>query len=101
MNDLVIAVVVLNRDLDRQRIGFGGFSIEMNRLAVKNGLVLVQMLNELGDAALIEKLVRLLGSLVVDADSNTRIQESFLTQALRQSIEVVLGNFKYLGVGFE
>ena len=50
----VVAVVVLNRHFNRQGIAF---LLEIERLVVKRGLVLVQMFDELRDPALVVKLV--------------------------------------------
>src|SRR5437660_9573720 len=101
MDDLVVAIVILDCDFDCQRVGHRRFPFEMNRLWVKHAFVFIQVLHEFGDYTFVEKLVRLFGPLVVDADADSRIQESFLTQALRERVEVEFGYFEDLVVVFE
>ena len=51
---------------------------------MQDGLVLVQVLDELGDAALVVEFVRTLGllALVADGYAHTFVQESFFAQSL-------------------
>ena len=51
---------------------------------MQDGLVLVQVLDELGDATLVVELVRALGllALVADGDAHTFVQEGFFAQSL-------------------
>src|SRR5262249_2243179 len=78
---LVVAVVVLNRHFDRKTVRF---SLEIDRLVVQRGLVLVQVLYELCNTALVVKLVRPLGFLtfVFDRDADSLVEKCFLTQTL-------------------
>src|SRR6185295_16397521 len=94
MDDLVVAVVILDRDFDGERLCCRRFAIEVNWMSVQYALILVQMLYEFRDSALVKELVRLLGSLIVDADAYTGVQEGLLAQPLRKSVEVEFGDFK-------
>src|SRR6185369_614268 len=78
---LVVAVVILNRDFDREVIVF---LFEVDRLVVQRRLVLVQVLYELGDAALVIELVRPLRllTLVFDRDADALVEKRLLTQPL-------------------
>src|SRR5262249_38928792 len=73
MDDFVVAVVVLDRQFNGQRVGVGSGAFEVNRLRVKHRLVLVQMFDELGDAALVIELVLLFAAFVGNRDSNARV----------------------------
>ena len=55
---------------------------DVDRLVVDRGLVLVQVLDERDDAALVEELVRLAVALVVDRDGDAAVEERQLAQAL-------------------
>src|SRR6266511_680657 len=100
---LVISVVVLNRCLDRQVVAFGrvGGLLEIQRLRVK--LVLVQVLDEFGDAALVNELVLLLGvgAFVDDGDPDPLVEERLLAQPFGEFIEAEIGGREDFGVGFE
>src|SRR6185295_10108915 len=101
MDDLVVTVVVLDRDFDGERLRVGSFAIEVNRMSVQHALVFVQVLYELRDSAFVKELVRLLGPLIVDADPNAGVQKRLFAKPLRKSIEVELSHFEYFGIGFE
>ena len=68
---------------------------------MEDALVLVQMLDELGDAALVEELVRLLGPLVGDRDVDAFVQEGLFAQPLGQLVEAELGHVEDLVVRLE
>ena len=81
---LVVTVVVLQRDIDRERVfGRAGEFFEIDRLRMKHVLVLIQVLNKFGDAAFVKELVFLLGvgALVNDRDRHAFVEECFFTQA--------------------
>lgn len=77
---LVIRIVVLHRNFDGQVIFRSRSFFKIYRLGMKNVLVLVEMLDEFGDAALIEEFVFLFrfGTLVSDRDPDAFIEESLL-----------------------
>ena len=78
---LVVAVVVLNRNFNRQSIAF---LLKVERLVVKRSLVLIKMFDKLGDAAFVVKLVRALRlfAFIFDRDANALVEKSFFSQAL-------------------
>ena len=82
----VVGVVVLNRDLNRENVGF---LFEVDRLVVERGLVLVQVLHKLRDAALVVKLVRAfrLFAFVLDRDPDSLVQECLFAQTLGKLVE--------------
>src|SRR2546425_7957668 len=96
----VVAVVVLDGYLDGKRIPD---FFEVDRFVMQDVLVLIQMLDELRDAATIIKFVRLLRlfTLVLDRDPNSFVQKSFLAQSLRQFVETELDSVKNLWVRLE
>src|SRR5262249_5421524 len=102
---LVISVVVLNRDLYRQVVVFGrvGGLLEIHRLRVKHVFVLVQVLDEFGDAAFVEELVLFLGvgAFVNDGDLDPFVEERFLGQRFGEFVETEVGGREDFGVGFE
>ena len=65
------------------------------------GLVLVEVLDELDDAALVEEGVATPVALVLDDDLQALVEERELAQAVRQRVEGVGGLFEDLGVGLE
>ena len=64
-----VAVVVLERHLDRGAVAVTG---EVHRLRVEHLFVLVDVLHELDDPALVEVLLRLVGAFVGEADRQRR-----------------------------
>ena len=102
---LVVSVVVLNRDLDRQVVALGGVGglLEIHRLRVEHVLVLVKVLDEFGDAALVKELVLLLGvgALVDDGDLDPLVEERLLAQPLGEFVEAEIGGREDLDVRFE
>jgi hypothetical protein len=79
---LVVAVVVLDCDLDRKIFTF---LLEIDRLIVQRRLVLVQVLNELRNAALVVKLMRTLRllTLVFDRDPNAFVKKGLSLEDAR------------------
>src|SRR4030095_3008774 len=80
-NAFLIAVVVLERGLN---LDVALLALEEEHLWVERRLVLVQMLDELDDAALIEERVRAAVALVLDDDLQAPVQERELAQAIAQ-----------------
>src|SRR5262249_26262496 len=80
---LVVAVVVLDRNLDREVLLTSRF-VEIDRLGMQNILVLVEMLDEFCDAAEVEKLMSLLslGALIGNRDLDTLVEKGLLAQPL-------------------
>ena len=101
----VVSVVVLNRDLHRQVVALGGVGglLEIHRLRVEHVLVLVKVLDEFGDAALVKELVLLLGvgALVDDGDLDPLVEERLLAQPLREFVEAEVGGREDFDVRFE
>src|SRR6266511_3130032 len=66
-------------------------------------LVLVQVLDEFGDAALVNELVLLLGvgAFVDDGDPDPLVEERLLAQPFGEFIEAEIGGREDFGVGFE
>ena len=93
-DQLGVAVVPLQRDLGVDAVACS--PLHEDRLVVDVRLVLVQVLDERDDAALVLELVRLAVALVVDRDDDAAVQERQLAQALRQRVEAVLGRLEDL-----
>src|SRR6185312_5868266 len=90
-----IAIVVLQGYFDpdcADAAGAGLFAFHVDRLIVQNGFAAVQVLDELGNAAVIDEFGILLGvfALVRKRDLETFIEERELAQTLSQGIEVEL-----------
>ena len=102
---LGVGVVVLQRDFHGNAIALG---FHVDRLVVQDGLAAVQVLDELGDAA-IELEFRALGlagfgigrALVGERDQQSLVEECQLAQALRKRVVVVFGDGEDRGVGHE
>ena len=88
---LGVAVVPLQRDFDDDVVALAGHD---DRLLVDGRLVLVQELDELADAALVEERVVLAVALVVDRDRDAGVQERELAQPLRERLEAELGGLE-------
>src|SRR5688572_4601569 len=97
-DQLGVAVVPLQRDLGVDTILHAA---HVDRLVVDVRLVLVQVLDERHDAAVVLELVALAVALVVERDQDAAVQEGELAQPLRQRVEAVLGGFEDLSVGPE
>src|SRR5205807_7402011 len=76
---------------------------KVDRFVMQDGLILVQMFDEFGNAAAIIKLVRFLClfTLVLDRDPNAFVKKSFFAQTLREFIETELNGVKDFCVGPE
>src|SRR6185503_2648150 len=98
VNRLGVAVVPLQRDLGIDAVTVAA---HVDRLLVDRRLVLVQVVDERNDAALVVELVRLPIALVVEGDDDAAVQERELAQALREDVEAEDGGLEHLGVGFE
>ena len=82
---LRVAVVPLQRDLDVDAVLL---RLHEDRRVVDDRLVLVQVRDELADAALVVEPVALARlALVVERDGDAAVQERELAQALRQRVE--------------
>src|SRR3989441_538842 len=88
---LLVAVVVLQRDLD---LDVALLALEEHHLGVDGRLVLVQVLDELDDAALEEKRVAPAVVLVLDDDLQPAVQERQLAQPVRERIERELADLE-------
>ena len=97
-HQLRVAVVPLQRDL-----GFDAVlgTAHEDRLVVDVGLVLVQVLDERDDAAVVLELVALAVTLVVERDQNAAVQKRQFTQALGERVEAVVGGLEDLQIGLE
>ena len=97
-HQLGVAVVPLQRDLgvDAVLVAF-----HEDRLVVDDRLVLVQVLDERHDAAVVLELVALAVALVVDGDEDAAVQERQLAQPLRQRVEAVFDGLEDLRIGPE
>ena len=93
-----VAVVPLQRDLGVDAVAI---ALHVDRLLVDGGLVLVQVLDERDDAAVVLELVALRLALVVERDENAGVQKRQLAQPLRQRVEAEFDRFENLGIGPE
>ena len=97
---LLVAVVVLQRDLDLD-VALLAFEeevllapLEEHHLGMDGRLVLVEVLDELDDAALEEERVAAAVVLVLDDDLQPAVQERQLAQPVRQRVERELGDLE-------
>jgi hypothetical protein len=81
---LLVAVVVLQRDLD---LDVALLALEVHHLRVDGRLVLVEVLDELDDAALVEERVAPAVALVLDDDLEAAVQEGQLAEPVRERVE--------------
>ena len=95
---LRVAVVPLQRDLGVDAVLLAA---HVDRLLVHGRLVLVQVLHERDDAAVVVEIVVLPVALVVERDDDAAVQEGQFAQALRQRVEAVDGGLEDLRVGLE
>src|SRR5204862_8257838 len=95
---LLIPVVVLQRDLD---LGVTLLPLEEQHLRVDRRLVLVEVLDELDDAALVEEGVAPPVALVLDDDLEAPVEERQLAQAVRERVEGERRLLEDRGVGLE
>ena len=96
---LLVGGVPLHRDLDRALVEL---ALEGDDLAVDRLLVLVEVGDEVGDAALVVEVGAVaLAALVDDRDAQVPGQEGGLAQALLERLEVELERLEDVGVGQE
>ena len=95
---LLVAVVVLQRHLDLDAVLL---ALEEEHLRVDRRLVLVQVLDELDDAALVEEGVAALVALVLDDDLEALVEEGQLAEPVRQRVERERRLLEDLRVGLE
>src|SRR5206468_10687960 len=81
---LLVAVVVLQRHLD---LDVALLALEEQHLRMQRGLVLVQVLDELDDPALVEERVAPRIALVLDDDLEAAVQERQLAQTIAERVE--------------
>ena len=97
--DRVVAVVPLQRDLGVDAVAV---AVHEDRLLVDHALVLVQVLDERDDAAVVVEAMALAGfALVVQRDRDAGVQERELAQALGERVEAEFGDLEDLRVGLE
>ena len=89
----VVAVVPLQRDLGVDAVALAA---HVDRLLVDEPLVLVEVLDERDDAAVVVELVVLPVALVVERDGDAGIEEGELAQPLRQRVEAELDGLENL-----
>ena len=70
--------------------------LHVDRLLVDGGLVLVQVLDERDDAALVVELVALAVALVVERDDDAAVEERQLAQPLGEDVEAEDGRLEDL-----
>jgi hypothetical protein len=81
---LLVAVVVLQRHFD---LDVALRALEVEDLGVDRRLVLIEVLDEFDDAALVEEGVVATVALVLDDDLETLVEERQLAEPVRQRIE--------------
>ena len=94
---LRIAVVPLQRDLGVDAVLLAA---HVDRLLVHCSLVLVQVLHERNDAAVVVEMVVLPVALIVEGDDDAPVQEGQFSQPLRQDVEAIDGGLEDLWIGF-
>jgi len=95
---LGVAVIPLQRDFYVNAVAL---ALHVNRLLVDGCLVLVQVLDERDDAAVVLELMALGLTLVVQRDENAGVQERELAQPLRQGVEAEVGGLEDFSIGTE
>ena len=97
--DRVVAVVPLQRDLGVDAVAI---AVHVDRLLVDHALVLVQVLDERDDAAVVvEAMVLARLALIVERDRDAGVQERELAQAAGQRVEAEVDDLEDLRVGLE
>src|SRR5207302_7400880 len=91
-------VVPLQGDLDGLAVALVA---DEDRLVVERRAVLVDVLHERDDAALVAELVVFLAPLVVDGDVHAGVEEGELAEALRERLVVHFRDGEDLRVGLE
>ena len=97
-NALGIGVGVAQGYLHLHQILLAG---EVDGLFVQGLALAADVVHELGDAALVEKLGFLLIALVAELDAQASVQKAQLAQASGQDLEGILGGLENFGVGLE
>src|SRR5581483_7774273 len=97
-HELLVAVVVLERHLD---LGVAPPTLEVEHLRVNGGLVLVDVLDELADAAGVVEGDLLLVPLVLDLDPEALVQERELAEPVGQDVEREGRDLEDLGIRLE
>ena len=95
---LLVPVVVLQGDLDLDIVLL---ALEEEHLRMDGRLVLVQVLDELDDAALVEEGVRALVALVLDDDLEPLVEEGQLAEPVGERVEGERGLLEDLAVRLE
>src|SRR5271157_3749392 len=97
-----VSVVVLQRDFHGHALALG---FHVDRLVVQNALAAIQVLDELGDAAVVLELgalgfasLGIVGPFIGERDQQALVKEGHLAQALRQGVVVVFRSCKDLPV---
>jgi hypothetical protein len=98
VNCFGIPVIPLQRDLGVDPVAL---ALHVDRLLVDRALVLVQMLHERNDAAVVLKLMALGLPFVVEGDQNAGVEEGELAKTLRKRVEAELDGFENVLVGRE
>ena len=97
--DRVVAVVPLQRDLGVDAVAV---AVHEDRLLVDDALVLVQVLDERDDAAVVVEAMALAGfALIVERDRDAGVQERELAQAAGERVEAELDELEDLRIGLE
>ena len=97
--DRVVAVVPLQRDLGVDAVAI---AVHEHRLLVDDALVLVQVLDERDDAAVVVEAMALAGfALIVQRDGDAGVEERELAQAAGERVEAEFGDLEDLRVGLE
>ena len=97
-DQLGIAVVPLEGDFSVNAVLH---PLHEDRLVVDDRLVLVQVLDERNNAAVVLELVALAVALIVDGDEDPAVQERQLAQALGKHVEAVFDRLEDPDVGPE
>ena len=95
---LAVGGIVLEGQLDNDVV-LGAF--EEDGPGVEDVLVLVEILDELQDAALVLEIIGFAGTFVGDEDADAAVEEAQLAHALGQDLEAVFARFEDLVVGPE
>ena len=94
----VVAVVPLQRDLGVDAVAIAA---HVDRLLVDDAFVLVQVLDERDDAAVVMETMVLAVAFVVEGDGHAGVEERELAQALSERVEAELRRLEDLRVGLE
>src|SRR5262249_53673239 len=95
---LLVALVVLERDLD---LDIAAAALEVEHLRVHRRLVLIDVLDELEDAARVVEGLLLLVPLVLDLDPETLVEEGELPETVREDVEAEARDLEDLGIRLE